>query len=162
MRTPQIRVNFIRSMQMCRQRIVTTRTKKFGENFWWSMKRIGGMSTACNGEVFRRGLKRVGRMMMVVLIYPLHSQWSGKYFLTWMSKILAILNTKTVMGMIHMVTWGYLVNYYVTYDWFVDIWGFNKEEILSHYKVLEKIVWVWIDDKNHCPDRCGTDGRITT
>ena len=43
------------------------------------------------------------------------------------------------MGMIHMLTWVYLVNAYVTYDFFMDIWGFKKEEILSHYKVLEKL-----------------------
>ena len=44
----------------------------------------------------------------------------------------------------------------------MDIRGFKKEEILSHYKVLEKISWEWIDEKNHFPDRCGTDGRIPT
>ena len=34
--------------------------------------------------------------------------------------------------------------------------------MLSQYKVLEKIAWEWIDEKNHCSDRCGNDGRITT
>ena len=33
----------------------------------------------------------------------------------------------TVVGMIQMVTWGYLVNYYVIYDYFMDILGFKKE-----------------------------------
>ena len=115
-----------------------------------------------NGNNFRRSLQRVGRMMMLVFLSPLHLPWSGKYFRSWLSKTVMMMKIKTVMGMIHMVTWGDLVNYYVTYDWFVDIWGSMKEEILSHYKVLEKIAWEWINGKNHFPDICGTYGRRPT
>ena len=49
------------------------------------------------------------------------------------------MKMQAVMGMVYIVTWRYLINSYVTYDFFMDIWGFNKEEIISHYKVLEKI-----------------------
>ena len=45
----------------------------------------------------------------------------------------------TMMGMIPMVIQGDFVNSYVTYDCFMEILGFKKEEILIHYKVLEKI-----------------------
>ena len=64
------------------------------------------------------------------------------------------------MGMIHMVTWGYLVHSYVNYDCFIGIWGFKKEEILSHYKILEKIVREWLDDKDNFSDICGPDRII--
>ena len=29
----------------------------------------------------------------------------------------------------------------------MNIWDFNKEEIISRYRVLEKIAWEWIDKK---------------
>ena len=72
------------------------------------------------------------------------------------------MNMHTMMGMIPMVIQGDFVNSYVTYDFFMEILGFKKEEILSHYKVLEKIAWEWLDNKNHCPDRFGPYGRIPT
>ena len=138
MRTPQSRVDFRRSMQMCRQRRVRTMTKKGGDNFFWSMYRVGGMSTQLNGDNFRRSLQRVGRMIMVVFLSPLHSPWSRKSFRTWLSNTVVTMKMKMVMGMIQMVPWGDLVHSYVTYDWFIEIWGFKKEEILNHYKFLEK------------------------
>ena len=57
------------------------------------------------------------------------------------------MKMKTVMGAIQMVTWGDLVNSYFTYDCFMEIWGFKKEEILYHYNILEKIAWEWLDKK---------------
>ena len=100
------------------------------------------------------------RIMMVVFISPLHSPWSGNDFRTWLSKAAVTINKETVMGIIQMVTWGYLVHYYVNYNWFMGIWGFNNEEILSHYKILEKIAREWIDDKDKFSDICGPDRII--
>ena len=34
--------------------------------------------------------------------------------------------TKMAINVIQMVTWEDLVNYYVTYDFFMDIWGLKK------------------------------------
>ena len=120
------------------------------------------MSTPYNGDNFRRSLQRKGRMMMVVFLSPLHSPWSGYNFRTWLSKKVVTVKMKTVMGMIKMITWGDLVHSYVTYNCFVYIWCFKKEETISHYKALEKTVWECIDNKNHCPYICGHDRRIPT
>ena len=44
----------------------------------------------------------------------------------------------------------------------MEIQGLSKEEMIIHYKLPEKIAWVWLDEKNYCPDRYGPAVRIPT
>ena len=130
--------------------------------FFWTLQRIGGMSTPCNVENFQIGLKKVGMIMVVMFLYPLHSTWCENHFRTWLIKTEVTMKMKMVMGMIQMVTWGDLINYYFAYDWFMEIWGFKKEENFSLYKVLDKTVREWLDKTNNCPYICGPDRRRPT
>ena len=144
---------------MCIYKRVRKRKAKGEDMFCWNLQRIVGMSTPCNGENFQISLKRVRRIMVVVFLSPLHSTRIRKHFRTWLSKTEVTMKKKTVMVMIQMVTWGDLINYYFACDWFMEIWGFKKEENFSLYKVLDKTVREWLDKTNNCPYICGPDRR---